>query len=583
MSRILLVLTLLSGCSGSSTAPPGDHSSQQANSPASATEKELQLPEVPQPDVQLQQSDCFEDVTKQCGVNFAYRNGQESGQRYILESLGGGVAMFDYDVDGDLDLYFTGGGNISKDPVQITGRASALYRNDGNWKFCDVTRETGLAEPLDYSHGMAVSDFNRDGYPDLFVCCYGTSRLYRNIDGREFVDVTESSGIDATGWCTAAAWTDIDTDGWPDLVAIRYLNWSPQVHQECFNADGKQEVCGPGRFEGASDLLFRNRGDGSFEEISESSGFFGRGKGLGVVVADLNLDGWIDYYVANDKTENHLYFGQSDGSLREDAFAAGAAVNEYGMPDGSMGVDVGDVNSDGYPDIWVTNFEGDDNALYQNLGQSSFTHATSRMALSGQSRRQVGFGTALADFDGDGWLDIFVANGHVFYHGGELPYHQQPQLFQNLHRSQFSNVSETGGTYFRSQHCARGAAVGDLDNDGGLDLVIVHQNDPVAVLRNRFPMKHFIRFRLTGETTTRESIGATVTLLTSDRKIIRSVSSGSGYFSHFDQRILLPVEDEKSVDVAVMWPGGQQETFSKLAPGITHQLVQGRGIPRETE
>jgi hypothetical protein len=468
MSRTLLVLILFSGCSGSSTIPPGDHSSPQVASSGAMTEVESHLPDEVQPNVQLKPMDWFEDVTKQSGVNFTYRNGQESGHHYILESPGGGVAMFDYDVDGDLDLYFTGGGNISKDPVQISGRASALYRNDGNWKFSDVTEESGLAKPLDYSHGMAVADFNRDGFPDLFVCCYGASRLYRNVNGREFVDITESSGIQAPGWCTAAAWTDIDADGWPDLVVIRYLDWSPQVHQECFNADGKQEVCGPGRFEAVRDLLFRNRCDGSFEEISESVGFTRHGKGLGVVVADVNLDGWIDYYVANDETENHLYFGQSDGSVREDALAAGVAVNEYGMQEGSMGVDVGDVNSDGYPDLWVTNFESEDNALYQNLGQSSFTHVTSRMALSGQSRRQVGFGTALADFDGDGWLDIFVANGHVFYHGGELPYRQQSQLFQNLRRSQFSNVSETGGTYFRSEHCARGAAVGDLDNDGVL-------------------------------------------------------------------------------------------------------------------
>ncbi|MEQ9409986.1 MAG: CRTAC1 family protein [Fuerstiella sp.] len=575
----LLLLCFVSGCSGSSV----DEKRLQPHSGiGSAEQQQAAMEGKAAPERRPRATDWFEDITEHSGVNFSYRNGQEAGHCYILESLGGGVAMFDYDVDGDLDLFFTGGGSIAKKTGRITGTDSALFRHDAEGRFSDVTRESGLDQPIDYSHGTAVADFNRDGYPDLFVCCYGQCRLYRNIEGGKFVECSEAAGIRTSGWCTAAAWTDIDLDGLPDLIVIRYLKWSPEIDQDCFNADGKKEVCGPGRFDPERDLLFRNRGDGSFEEVSESVGFDRPGRGLGVVATDLNSDGRIDCYVVNDESENHLYLGGTDTAMREIGAAAGVAVNEYGMHDGSMGVDVGDVNSDGRPDLWVTNFESEDNALYQNLGDCSFAQVTAKMSLAGDSRRQVGFGTALADFDGDGQLDIFVANGHVFYHGGQLPYLQQPQLFRNTGRGHFEDISEAAAAYFITGHAARGAAVGDLDNDGGLDLVIVHQNAPVTVLRNRFPMKRFVRLQVIGEQATREAIGATVTVTAAGQQTTHFVKSGAGYFSHSDQRILVPVTDNGPVDVAVAWPGGRREVFAGLTPGnITHELHQGHGSSRE--
>jgi len=529
--------------------------------------------------------DWFEDVTNRAGVSFRYWNGAEADRHYILESLGGGVALFDYDDDGDLDMFFTGGGEISRsNPVSIRGRPSALYRNDGDWRFVDVTEEAGLSAPGDYSHGCAVADFDRDGRLDLFVCCFGRCRLFRNSRDGRFVDVTRASGLDFEGWSTAAAWPDIDGDGWPDLYVTRYCNWRPERDQACVSSRGERDVCSPTVYRGEPDKLFRNLGNGTFEEITEAAGLTDSGKGLGVVAADLDGDGYVDLYVARDEVEKDLFRGGTALPLAEAARTLGVATSEFGVPEGSMGVDVGDYDGDGRPDLWVTNFENEDNALYRNLGDGGFDYATVKAGLAGQSRRYVGFGTALADFDGDGWLDIFVANGHVFVHGRQSPYRQPAQLFQNVAgrsgERRFENVSEKGGAYFRTPHVGRGAAVGDLDDDGALDLVISHQNEPVAVLRNRRPPPHFLRVELRGIRCHPQAVGAQVSIRSGEREMVRYVAGGAGYFSHFDQRLLFPLVNDDPLDVTVRWPGGASEIFHALPVDRAHALVEGHGAPR---
>jgi hypothetical protein len=529
-----------------------------------------------------QPDDWFENVTGESGISFTYRNGDDARRHYILESLGGGVALFDYDNDGDIDVFCTGGGEISRsNPVTIRGRPPALYRNDGGWQFVDVTEEAGLAREINYSHGCAVADFDRDGWLDVFVCCYGESRLFRNTGQRGFVDVTRSAGLDFRGWSTSAAWPDIDADGWPDLYITRYLEWSPERDEPCYNSRGEQDVCSPNVYSGEADKLFRNRGDGRFEEITQRAGLSPAGKGLGVVAADLDGDGQIDVYVARDEVDKDLLHGGSEMPFAEIAHAAGVATNEFGVPEGSMGVDVGDYDGDGRPDIWVTNFENEDNALYRNLGDGGFAYATVSAGLAGQSRRYVGFGTALADFDGDGWLDIFVANGHVFVHGRLSSYRQPAQLFRNVLREgggrRFDKISSQGGAYFRELHVGRGAAVGDLDDDGALDLVISHQNEPVSVLRNRCRPGHFLSVRLVGVRCHPQAVGARVSIVDGGRSLVRYVTSGAGYFSSFDQRILVAVASFPTVDVGVRWPGGTCETFHALAVDQTHELVEGSG------
>ncbi|MGE5191866.1 MAG: CRTAC1 family protein [Deltaproteobacteria bacterium] len=529
--------------------------------------------------------DWFEDVTEQTGISFTYGNGEDAGRRYILESLGGGVALFDYDNDGDLDVFCTGGGHISpSDPVVIRGRPPALYRNDGSWNFVDVTQEAGLLRALDYSHGCGVADFDRDGWLDLFVCCYGRSRLFRNTRDGGFVDISQPAEINFTGWSTSVAWPDVDGDGWPDLYVTRYADWGPDRDQPCWNSRGQRDVCSPTVYRGEPDKLFRNRGDGRFEEITREAGLSGAGKGLGVAAADLDGDGYVDLYVARDEVEKDLYRGGPALPLMEIARNAGVAASEFGVPEGSMGVDVGDFDGDGRPDIWVTNFENEDNALYRNLGDGGFVYATVSAGLAGQSRRYVGFGTALADFDGDGWLDIFVVNGHVFVHGNQSPYRQPAQLFRNVAGSEggrrFDNVSDRGGSYFRSPHVGRGVAVGDLDDDGALDVVISHQNERLTVLRNCQPPPHFLRVLLRGIRCHPQAVGARVSIDRGERALVRFVTSGAGYFSHFDQRILFPIPTDAALDVTVHWPGGGREVFPALGVDQTHELVEGNGINR---
>ncbi len=571
-------LTLIAGiCACEEQRPLPTKTSPIPPEPTHPTRASEQAVSVFHPD------DWFEDVTQRTGVTFTYQNGQAAGHYYILESLGGGVAMIDFDQDGDLDLFFTGGGSFTKSPVQIRGQRPAMYRNDGNWKFVDVTREAGFDQPVGYSHGCSVTDYDRDGYPDLFVCGYGRSRLFRNSGDGRFVDVTDAIGLSIDGWCTASAWADVDRDGWPDLYVARYLEWTPGIDKPCTNNDGVRDVCGPRSYPSATDRLFRNQGDGTFEDISKQAGITQRGNGLGVVATDFNADGWIDFYIANDESDNRLYIGRPNGTFAERALLSGVATNEFGTHDGSMGVDAGDYDGDGRPDIWITNFESEDNGLYHNDGGATFTPKTFVAGLAGHSRLSVGFGTAMADFDGDGWLDIFVTNGHVFYHGGQSPYRQRSQLFRNTGGRRFEDVSVGGGTYFRSDHVGRGAAVGDLDNDGALDIVVVHQNEPVRLLRNRKSSGPFVRITLRGTTCDPAAIGAAVTARYRNRQLVRWIRSGAGYFSQFDQRLLFPAKTETLIDARVDWPGGQPELFRDLATGKTHELIQGKGELHESK
>ena len=521
--------------------------------------------------------DWFEDTTSSSGIDFRYKNGQESAHYFILESLGGGAAVLDYDRDENVDVFLNGGGTISGTPAEIRGLPSALFRNSGASRFSNHTAESGLDTAGDYSHGCFVSDYDCDGFPDLLVTAWGRCRLFHNLGDGMFRDVTGTASLDHPDWSTGAAWGDIDRDGFPDLFVTTYLKWSPENDRPCNNADGERDVCGPRSYSPADDRVFRNGADGAFEDISSVVGLRPGGNGLGVVAAEINGDAYVDFYVANDETDNFLYLGQQDGTLTEVAHAAGVAVNQYGMHDGSMGVEAGDYDGDGEADLWVTNFELEDNGLYRNLGGQQFQQTTNTAGLAGRSRLHVGFGTAMEDFNNDGWLDLFVSNGHVFYRGGQLPYLQPPQLFLNTHNGRFNDVSASGGTYFRSSHSGRGAAVGDLDNDGALDLIIVHQNDPVSVLRNRHSSANFARLQLVGTRDHRDAVGAVVSVETGGRKIVRHIRNGAGFLSSFDPRIIIPVQTQ-TINVMVRWPNGVEEEFKDVPTGRTTSLMQGRGF-----
>jgi hypothetical protein len=534
-----------------------------------------------EPSDTVRADDWFEDVTERTGIQFSYRNGREGGRYYILETLGGGVALFDFDRDGGLDVFCTGGGTITAapSPPVLAGLPAAIFRNQGSWQFADVTEPAGFAAASDYSLGCAVVDFDADGWEDLFVCCYGRSRLFRNMGDGTFGEAADAGQLPAFGMGTTAAWADIDHDGLPDLFLARYIDWTPAVDVECRNADGTRDVCGPASYAGTTPLVFHNGGDGGFENWSARVGLKGNSRGLGVLAADLNADGWVDFYIANDESPKQLYPGAPDLPWVETGVLAGVAFNEYGVEEGSMGVDVGDVDGDGRPDLWVTNFENEDNALYHNVGSGTFHHASVRFGLSGVSRMNVGFGTTLSDLDSDGWLDIVVLNGNPLYEIGNSPFKQLPQLFRNQAGRRFENVSPRGGTYFRQAHAGRALAVGDIDGDGALDLVAGHLNDPVRILRNRRPPPNFVRVRLRATRGETSAVGARVRLADfRGQPIDRYVARGGGYFSHSDSRLVFPVElGADVVDITVDWPGRRPEIFRGLAAGRTHDLVEGRG------
>lgn len=530
-------------------------------------------------DLALQPDDWFEDVTPRTGIESTYQNGREAERFFILESLGGGVAMIDFDLDGDLDLAFSGGGGFTKDdPVVISGRASLFYRNDGEWQFADRTAATRLVETPNYSHGFTVVDYDSDGWPDLFLSCYGNSRLYRNQGDGTFAEAIPPESFPANGWGTSAGWGDIDRDGHPDLYLGHYLDWDPSKEQVCKDALGRRDVCGPAKYPGAVGKFFHNEGDGTFTDWSQRVGLVPGVKGLGVAVCDFDDDGWLDFYAANDETPNQLYLGQPGGKFVESGKEAGVAFNEFGVEEGSMGLGVDDFDGDGRPDIWVTNFENEDNALYRNLGGGQFKHASVKAGVSGQSRMMVGFGTLMLDFDGDTWPDLFVCNGNAVYSMGQAPYEQKPQLFRNLVGARFENVSRQGGSYFRSEHVGRGVAAGDLDLDGALDVIVTHQGQPATILKNRRPASNWVKVRLRALLGASEAIGSTVTLRTGDRAVVRQLTQGVGYLSQSDLEICFPLPaGTASADVEVRWLGRGTERYIGLTAQQRHLLIEGRG------
>ena len=526
--------------------------------------------------------DWFDEVTGQTGIEFAHRNGRDAERYLMIESFGGGVAIVDYDLDDAADIFVTGGGSISlESPVQIRGLPSALFRNAGDWIFTPVTTLSGLGATPDFSQGCAVSDYNGDGFPDVFVCCYGRSRLYENAGDGTFLNPTNEQRLPARGWGTAAAFGDWDRDGFPDLFLARYTDWSLATDVPCYGSNRQRDLCGPTSYPGTACQFFRNTGDGSFEDQSENLGLVATAHGLGVVSSDLNLDGWIDFYVSSDALPNHLYLGGPGNKLLESGMTAGVAVGEWGQPEASMGIDVADYNGDGLPDLFVTNFEKEDHSIYRNLGGGLWIHSTVAAGLSASSRLRVGFGTSFCDFDGDHWPDLFVLNGNPIYTTAESPFAQKPQLFRNLQGKRFVEISDRGGSYFHEAHSGRGSAVGDLDNDGDFDLVAVLMNEPIRLLRNRRESNHFISVQLCAKNGDREAIGARVTCHSAGRQWTQFVVRGGSYFSQSDSRIIFPIEEtESSVTVTVAWPGRSTEAFNLLEGGRTHRLIEGRGVIR---
>ncbi|HVK12633.1 MAG TPA: CRTAC1 family protein [Gemmataceae bacterium] len=528
----------------------------------------------------------FEDVTAVSGVDFTYRNGEDADRYTILESLGGGVALFDYDADGRLDVFLTGGGSF--DGPTIRGRPSRLYRNLGGMKFEDVTAAIGLDKPLFYTHGAAVADYDKDGFPDLLVTGWGRVALYHNEPngkgGRRFAEVSAAAGLTDTRWSSSAAWGDLDGDGLPDLYVCYYVDWSFENDPACPGTARtiERDVCPPQRFNALPHRLYRNRGDGTFADATATAPLRKDGKGLGALILDLTGDGKPDVYVANDAGNNFLYRNLGGMQFDEIGMDAGVAVDDNAMYNGSMGVDAADFDGTGRPSLWVTNFQGEFHALYRGVEPGRFRHASQAAGIGRLGQSYVGFGTAFVDYDLDGWEDLVIANGHVLRHPVGSTTAQRPVLAQNEEHSgrrQFREVPGFGGPYFRDKHVGRGLAVGDLDNDGRPDLVISHQNAPVVLLRNVSETtgkgNHWAGFSLAGKGN-RDLAGTVVTLEAGGRKATRFVKGGGSYLSTNDPRVLFGLGTADKVGkLTVQWVGGAAETFEVTAVDRYGKIVEG--------
>ena len=541
-------------------------------------------------------ADWFEDVTEAVGVDFTYDPGI-GGEFYFAEIMGGGVALFDYNNNGLLDIYLVQAGEIGEGigPEQRT-RSDRLFRNDstqnenGEWvlRFTDVTEQSGI-DARGYGMGVAVGDYSNNGYPDIYLLNFDANQLWRNNGDGSFTDVTEQAGVGEPRWSVSASFADLDGNGHLDLVVANYVDFSIEGHRACHAAgSGRRDYCSPSAYNGISDTLYRNLGDGRFADLSEQSGLAGApGHALGVVVADFNDDGRPDIYVANDGSPNFFWINQGDWRFEDDAFLAGNAVNSDGAAEAGMGVDAGDYNRSGREDIFITHLKRETNTLYRNDGQGWFSDVTSVSGLGSPSLAYTGFGTAWLDIENNGWLDIIAVNGAVTEEeslaeaGDAFPYHQTNQIFHNQQGQRFTDASERGGEAFKASHVSRGAAFGDINNNGRIDLVIANINGPARILINQAePDNHWLGLRLLTGDPARDALGAVVWLLDEEgeREQQRRSRSDGSYASANDPRVVFGLAAEGDArSIRVRWPDGSVERFEQLESDQYHNILQGSG------
>ena len=527
----------------------------------------------------------FVDVTSQAGITFRHDNAA-SPEKYLIETMGSGCGWIDYDQNGLLDLYLVNGAATTayqpKSPLR-----SALYRNNGDGTFTDVTAKAGVGAEGLFGMGVAVGDYDNDGFPDLLVLGYGRCILYHNNGDGTFTDVTTRAGVGNTGrWGSSAAWFDYDKDGNLDLVIANYVVWSPERNFWCGDhGPGMRSYCHPDDFDGTPPTLFHNNGDGTFTDVSKASGVgLKAANGLGVVTFDYDNDGWQDIFIANDSMPNLLFHNNHDGTFSEAGYESGVAVSMDGQPEAGMGVDAGDLTGSGRMDIVVTHLDSQLARLYQNLGSQQFDDITLRSKIGYATYHLSEFGTRLMDYDNDGVLDVFMACGHVLdnvhLYKSDVYYPEPKLMFRNTGQGTFENVSDQLGPDFQLPRVSRGAAVGDFDNDGDQDILVSNNGQPPQLLRNDGGnAKHWLEVLLIGTVSNRDAVGARVRIHAGNRLRQDEKKGGMSYQSAQDPRLHFGLGDCTKVDsVEVHWPSG---AVSKLADIKSDQIIaikEGEGL-----
>jgi len=540
----------------------------------------------------------FREVAEEVGLKFHHFTGA-TGEFYMPEIMGSGVALFDYDNDGDLDVYLIQGATF--DPAQDPRHTkfpppagwkpgNRLFRNllseTGKLQFVDVTEQAGVGH-VGYGMGVAVGDYDNDGFQDLYVTNFGRNVLYHNNGDGTFTDVTAKAGVDDQRWSTSAAWVDYDRDGRLDLFVANYLDFTVKGNKRCFAPTGERDYCTPKMYQPVPARLFHNRGDGTFEDVTEAAGIGAAiGPGLGVVCADFNGDGWPDIYVANDGSAAHLWINQRNGTFKEESLLAGAAYSVDGLPQAGMGVTAGDFDGDGDEDIFKTNLTNEGANLYVNDGRGNFYDASAEFGLLLPTFPYTGFGTEWFDYDNDGRLDLFIANGAVngmeSLRGSPYPFGQPNQLFHNEGPgNKFREMSANAGPAFASSEVSRGAAFGDIDNDGAIDIVVANNNGRVRLLLNQSRLlnrNHWLLVRLEALHGNRFGVGAKVELRQRGRKLLRRAHADSSYLSANDIRVHFGLGEEARIEeITVHWPSGECEAWDRIQADRIVTIRQGSG------
>ncbi len=518
--------------------------------------------------------DSFIDVTQLLGINFQYRASHTS-KKYLPETMGAGVALFDYDNDGRLDIFLVNGAPLADPtpkgtvPQKTDSRYwNRLYHQKPDGTFEDVTEKAGLPG-VGYGMGVAVGDYDNDGFEDLYVTALGGNKLYRNNGNGTFTDVTEKAGVAGSGWSSSAAWVDLDGDGFLDLVVLRYMEWDFDDIWCGEHKEGYRAYCHPDFFKPISPLVFHNNRDGTFTEIARKAGLDKPGKGLGIALADYDRDGHIDLFVANDSMVEFLYHNKGDGTFEEAGLPSEVAVDVDGRTYAGMGADFADFNNDGWPDIVVTDLANQRYALYQNNRDGTFNYVSQTAGLGPMTLPHSGWGVRFFDYDNDGWKDLLVAQGHdldtIELNYPNLHYREPLLLARNTGHG-FVDVSAASGAVFRQPWVSRGLAIGDLDNDGRLDAVVTTNDGGPHILRNQTANKnHWILLKLVGHKSNRDAIGAEATLVTASGSQFATVSTAGSYLSSSDKRVHFGLGQDKLVQkIEIRWPSGIRQTIKDV-------------------